>query len=93
MLKAIIFLETGSKANLKEVDRHNPYALKQKLQAVADYGLDKYDAIPKEFLWFIQNLADVRRVPARLKGHSRETGRTVPFVDTVNDFWTIWIGR
>jgi len=42
MLKAIIFLETGAKANLKEVDRHNPYALKQKLQAVADYGLDKY---------------------------------------------------
>jgi hypothetical protein len=36
MLEVIIFLETGAKPNLKGVDRHNPYALKHKLQTVAD---------------------------------------------------------
>src|SRR5713101_5927466 len=39
LLKAIIFLETGKRAALKGPDRHNPYALKQELQTIADYDL------------------------------------------------------
>ena len=45
LLKSIIFLQTGKKPNLKGLDRHNPYALKQELQQAADYDLDKYDAV------------------------------------------------
>lgn len=45
LLKAIIFLQTGARSALNRLDRHNPYALKQELRQVADYDLDKYDAI------------------------------------------------
>lgn len=45
LLKACIFLETGSKTTLKGAKRHQPFELKQELQSRVDYGLDKYDAL------------------------------------------------
>ncbi len=45
LLKACIFLETGSKTTLKWAKRHHPLELKQELQSKVDYGLDKYDAL------------------------------------------------
>jgi hypothetical protein len=55
LLKAIIFLETGAKSNLKGGDRHNPYALKEELQATVDYGLDRYDAALQKLFGHFQH--------------------------------------
>jgi hypothetical protein len=45
LLKAIIFLETDRRSLLKGPDRHRPFVLKQELQQVANYDLDRYDAV------------------------------------------------
>jgi hypothetical protein len=44
LLKAFIFLQTGTKSTLKGRDRHNPYLLKEELKASRpDQKLDSYD--------------------------------------------------
>jgi hypothetical protein len=56
LLKAILFLETGSPTTLKSNrDKHNPLALKQELQGHADYGLDKYDDLLKRLYGHFQH--------------------------------------
>jgi hypothetical protein len=54
LLKACIFLETGNKTKLKGLDKHDPYKLKQELQAKADYSLDKYDNCLKNLFGHFQ---------------------------------------
>lgn len=53
-LKAIIFLETGKPTELKGLDKHNLYALKQELQKTKDYGLDKFDSLLRKLYGHFQ---------------------------------------
>jgi hypothetical protein len=57
LLKALIYIETGSKPSAKGSDRHNPYALKEELKQkkATDYGLDAYDDILKKLFGHYQH--------------------------------------
>ena len=54
MLKAIIYMETKQKFEVKGNDRHKPFKLKEELKQAKDYNLDRFDDLLKRLYGYYQ---------------------------------------
>jgi len=79
ILKVFVYLETREKTKLTKNDKHNPFKLKEELQKVKKYGLDKFDGL-------LQKLYDhyqCRYYDNEVSGQGASSSE----LDTIDELW------
>ncbi|MFH1308713.1 MAG: hypothetical protein ABIH51_01735 [Patescibacteria group bacterium] len=83
LLKAFIYLETEEETKLTGSDKHNPFKLKEQLQKVKKYELDKFDSLLKKLHDHYQSRYYDNKVSGR--------GASSSELDTIDELWVCLI--